>query len=832
MRDKQAVLEGTVERITFRNEENGYTVLRLMPSGRRADEADAVGRDSFTPHAARQGALKPRTSGPDATEPRAVGQDSFELRAVGQNSFGPHASVPVTVVGRFPTVSVGEQLRLWGRWVQHPQYGRQFEMADFAVVAPSTLEGIRRYLGSGLIRGIGPALAERLVRKFGVDTLHVITETPERLQEVEGIGPRRAEAIAEGVRRQQAIQQVMVFLQGHGISTAYAARIYRIYGDDAVAKVRANPYRLATEIPGIGFKTADKIARSVGVDKDAPVRLAAGLEFVLQDAASRGHVCVPRDELLKHAAEILEAAEAELDGVLDNLLAEKRLVAEAPLSVGGADADPGPGLSPSPHAGAGSADPGPSPGPPPGPGGELIYLPWLHRAEAGLAAGLRRLHEQFLPLRVVGGDVLTKRLIEQKERETGLRLSDEQRRAVMAALEHGVFVLTGGPGTGKTTILRMVLACLEEMGQKVELACPTGRAAQRLREATGKPARTIHRLLEFGKGDGEGFHFQRDEKRPLEADAVIIDEASMIDVPLAHHLVRAIAPGTRLILVGDVDQLPPVGPGCPLRDIIDSGVVPVARLTRIFRQAQQSLIVSNAHRILQGGELALNRSDGDFFLIEKEDPEEVAETVRELAVRRVPGFIKGDPVEDVQVLSPMRRTVTGVDYLNEVLQASLNPPSEGKPELRMGGWRLRVGDKVMQTRNNYDKAVFNGDVGRVEDIDEETGEVWVRFPQPEGPELVRYEAAEADELTLAYCITVHKSQGSEYPAVILPLTTQHYMMLQRNLLYTAVTRAKRLVVIVGSRRALRMALDGVSDEPRLSRLAQRLQGIGVGEMAR
>src|SRR5690606_30745802 len=366
----------------------------------------------------------------------------------------------------------------------------------------------------------------------------------------------------------------------------------------------------------------------------------------------------------------------------------------------------------------------------------------------------------------------------------------------------------------------------------VELACPTGRAAQRLREATGKPARTIHRLLEFGKGDGEGFHFQRDEKRPLEADAVIIDEASMIDVPLAHHLVRAIAPGTRLILVGDVDQLPPVGPGYPLRDIIDSGVVPVARLTRIFRQAQQSLIVSNAHRILQGGELALNRSDGDFFLIEKEDPEEVAETVRDLAMRRVPGFIKGDPIEDVQVLSPMRRSVTGVDHLNELLQASLNPPSDGKPELPVGAGLLRVGDKVMQTRNNYEKAVFNGDIGRVEKIDQENGVVSVRFPQPEGPQVVQYEISEADELALAYCITVHKSQGSEYPAVVLPLTTQHYVMLQRNLVYTAVTRARRLVVIVGSRRAVRMALAGATDEPRASRLAVRLQRFGVGEVVR
>lgn len=760
MGDKRAAFDGVVERIAFRNDENGYTVLKVKA------ESDA------------------------------------DVEAEGNR---PWHGASVTAVGHFPTVSAGERLRLWGAWVHHPQYGRQLSVTDFAVVAPETLAGIRRYLGSGLIHGIGPAFAERLVDHFGEDTLHVIEHEPHRLREVEGIGPRRAEAIAAGLQQQKAIQQMMVFLQGYGISPAFALRIYRAYGEQAAQIVRDNPYRLAADVPGIGFRTADNIARSLGIKPDAPERLAAGLQYALDDAANRGHVHLTRQHLGEQAAALLGADGAQLDGPLDELIGAGRIVAD----------------------------------------GDFMYTPPLHRAETGFADGLRRLLQRFLPMRAVGAQagatatagptgaatVASAGAAMSVDEPNLVQPSREQQAAIDSALEAGVFIITGGPGTGKTTILRRLVARFAAAGRRIELACPTGRAAQRLTEVTGREARTIHRLLEFGPVEGEGFRFQRNERNPLQTDVVIIDEASMVDLPLAYRLVQAVPDGAQLIFVGDVEQLPPVGPGYPLRDMIDSDVVPVARLTRIYRQAEQSLIVTNAHRMLRTEPLVLNQASGDFFFIECDDNDEVADQIRDLAMKRVPGHIDGDSIEDVQVLSPIRRSVTGVEHLNDVLQASLNPPSAGKPEWRAGGLRLRLGDKVMQTRNNYEKNVFNGDVGRVVAVDEDEGGVTVRFPQPEGPSSATYSSADADELTLAYCITVHKSQGSEYPAVIMPLTTQHYIMLQRHLLYTAVTRARRLVVLVGSRKALHMALDGLNEEPRLSLLKERIQGQWEGHGA-
>ncbi|MBO8142107.1 MAG: ATP-dependent RecD-like DNA helicase [Firmicutes bacterium] len=735
MEDKQALVEGVVERITFRNDASGYTVARLA--------ADA-----------------------DPAQP-GVGR-------------------AITIVGRFPSLSVGERLRAWGQWVNHPEFGRQLAVEDYSVAEPATVDGIRRYLGSGLIRGIGPATADRLVRQFGLDTLRVIAKEPERLQEVEGIGPQRARAIAEGYRRQKAIHQVMVFLQGHGISPALAARIYRAYGDEAIQRIRANPYRLAADIPGVGFKTADRIARTLGLSARAPQRLSAGVLHALEQVASRGHVYLLRDQLIRDAAQHLSVEPEDLNGTLERLSAENRVVVDE----------------------------------------ERVYLAGLYRAEAGLARALARLWAGEAARRLFSGQSDWEAVLARAERETGIALSSEQREAVRAGLRSGVLVLTGGPGTGKTTILRVLLTCLERAGLRVELASPTGRAAQRLREATGRQARTVHRLLEFGISPGEGFRFQRHEERPVDADAVIVDEASMVDLPLAYSLVRALAPGTRLVLVGDADQLPPVGPGYPLRDIIRSKVVPVVRLTRIYRQAEQSLIVTNAHRILKGEPLAFNRSGGDFFFIECDDPEQAAATVVELGSRRLPAYLGCDPVEDIQVLSPMRRFAAGADRLNSLLKAALNP--RGLDAASGTAARLSPGDKVMQVRNNYDKSVFNGDIGRVVDVDPETGSVWVRFQQPDGPQEVEYAGDETDELALAYCITVHKSQGSEYPAVVIPLLTQHYMMLKRNLLYTAVTRARRMVVIVGSRRALELALAGAREETRASRLSERLREVSAG----
>lgn len=733
-------IRGVVERITYRNEENLYTVARFKEDGKQ----------SLT-----------------------------------------------TIVGSFPSISVGETLLLTGSWVTHKEYGVQFQVDRAELSAPTTVEGIEKYLGSGLIKGIGPVTAKRLVAHFGLDTLNVIDQQPQRLLEVEGVGEKKAAIIAQAFQAQKDVHQIMAFLQSCGVTSGIAVRIYKEYGKDSIAIVKKEPYRLAAEVFGIGFKTADKIARTLGIEQDSPPRLAAGLQHTLSEAAGEGHVFMPRGQLIQRAGEILDVKPEVIEPVLDGEIAAGRLI-EEPWDTG----QMGDGPEQKPQG--------------------AVYLRPFHIAETMAARRLTRLllhpSTQQLPL---GGS--PKQLIRQCEQDAGLVLSPGQRQAVEAALSGQVAVITGGPGTGKTTIVKVILRVLARQGKKYLLAAPTGRAAKRLSEATGEQAKTIHRLLEFGYSAEEGMRFQRDEERPLDADAVIIDEASMLDIVLFNHLLKALQPGTKLILVGDVDQLPPVGAGQVLRDLIESQAVVVARLTEVYRQAASSLIVTNAHRINRGQWPRWNQPDGDFFWIDAPDTEAAAQTVRDLVTDRLPGYYGLDPREDIQVLTPTRRTVIGTQWLNQVLQEAINPLKPGQAQLQYRGSSYRLGDKVMQLKNNYEKGVFNGDVGRVVDLSDEDRELVVAFPDGEGERTVVYDQAELDELTLSYAVSVHKSQGSEYPAVVMPITFVAPNLRTRNLLYTAVTRAKRLVVLVGSRKALRSFIANKDESNRYSGLAARLQ---------
>lgn len=729
-------LEGSVERIIYYDEETGYSVLRLSAPGR-----------------------------PDL----------------------------VTVVGHLPEVQPGERLRLEGDWTTHPRYGRQFRVERCQQILPATAEGIRRYLGSGLIRGVGPVTAARIVDRFGVDTLRVLEEEPERLREVPGVGPKRAAAIARAWEEQKAIREVMLFLQSHGVTTGLAVKIYKTYGDDALRVVQEDPYRLARDIWGVGFRTADKIARNLGLPPDAPSRIQAGVAYALSQMADEGHVYVPEEDLVEEAARILEVdpdlvrpAIAMLEA--DEVVRRERLV--YPLSGRGtASVEAIPAVREE----------------------QAVYLTPFYRGEVGAAERLRVLAESRATrlgrFRVVDWDALLSRI----SRDGEINLSSEQREAVRAALTRKLVVLTGGPGTGKTVTVRTLIAALETLGGRYALCAPTGRAAKRLAEATGRPARTVHRLLEYSPQNG----FRRNEENPLAVDLLIVDEASMLDLLLTHHLLKAVDPATHLLLVGDVDQLPSVGAGDVLRDVIRSGQAKVVRLTQIFRQAAQSGIVVNAHRVNRGQMPVLNQYD-DFYFFSKEDPPKAADLLVDIVVNRIPRKFGLDPVEEVQVLAPMYRGVCGVANLNQRLQEALNPPGPNRPERRLGGRVFRVGDKVMQVRNNYDKEVYNGDIGRVVAIDGIGQTLTARI---DGRPVV-YDWSEADELIHAFAISVHKSQGSEYPAVVMPVLTQHYLMLQRNLLYTAITRAKRLVVLVGTRRAIRIAV-------RNDRLRRRHSGLEV-----
>jgi exodeoxyribonuclease V alpha subunit len=708
-------LEGVVERITYASAEDGYTVARVAVAGRPA---------------------------------------------------------PITVVGAMPGLHPGQALRLTGEWTRHARFGEQFRVSAWEVLTPATRVGIERYLGSGLIKGVGPVTARRLVERFGEETLRVIEQEPERLREVSGVGPDRVARIRTAWDAQREVREVMLFLQGHGVSAAYAGKIFKTYGRGAVALVRENPYRLARDIYGIGFKTADGIAARLGVSPDAPVRLEAGLLHVLGSLTEEGHCCYPREGLLKAAAEVLQVPPGALEAPLTRLAEAADLVVE------------------------------------PGEEEPVVFPRDLYEAEAALA---RRLGE-FLRAPRFGVALDAARALSWVEGQTSLVLAPRQKEALAAALGGKAVVITGGPGTGKTTILRCLLTILERKGLRTLLTAPTGRAAKRMSEATGRPAQTVHRLLEFSPREGT---FRRTAARPLSAEAVIVDEVSMADLPLMHRLVEALPPEALLVLVGDVDQLPSVGPGAVLADCIASGVLPVVRLQEVFRQAEQSLIVQNAHRVNRG-EMPLLEEAGDFQFLEEDDPDRLAALVVETVAHVLPARHQLHPVEDIQVLAPMHRGIVGVTALNQALQAALNPSG---PALARGERVLRAGDKVMQLRNNYETEVFNGDIGRVARVDPEEGTLAVRFEDREVP----YEAADLNELILAYAVSVHKSQGSEYPAVLLPLHTQHFIMLRRNLLYTAITRGRRLDVLAGSRRALAIAVKTAPAEGRYTRLAARLR---------
>lgn len=716
-------LEGTIERFTYQNEENGYAVARLQPKAK-----------------------------------------SYE----------------VTVVGTLSGVAVGELVRLRGYWRNHPEYGRQFEVRSYTVQLPATIEGIRKYLGSGLIKGIGPVNAARIVDAFGLDTLQVIESQPERLQSVPGVGRKRMELIVRGWEEQKQIKEIMIFLQGHGIGATLAVRIYKQYGNDALDVVRSNPYRLAQDVYGIGFKTADRIAQAMGGALDAPQRIQAGLTYVLGTFCDEGHCFAAREQLIERAAQLLgvtaEACEAELAGLVTRGL----LVAED----------------------------------------EAVYLPPFHQAEVSVARKLQLLEASGRDRLEQFQGVDWERAFAWLERQSAIRLVEPQMAAIRMALTEKVSILTGGPGTGKSTIVGSLIALLQAKRGTVLLAAPTGRAAKRLSEATGLEAKTIHRLLEYNPAAGKGFI--RDRDNPLDADMIIVDEFSMVDILLMNHLLRAVEAGSHLLLVGDCDQLPSVGPGNVLRDLIAASTFPVTRLNTIFRQAADSAIVVNAHRINEGQLPVTSREIRDFYLFNQADPAKAADLILDLVAQRIPAKFGLDPEEDIQVLSPMHRGPAGVGELNRRLQERLNPPRPDRPEVAHAGRTFRVGDRVMQVRNNYDKKVFNGDLGRVIAIDMEDKTLTVDVDG----EPIRYEFLELDELVHAYAASIHKAQGSEFPAVVIPLLTQHYMMLQRNLLYTGVTRARRLVVLVGSWKAVGMAVKNNRIAHRNTRLAQRLRQKG------
>ncbi len=712
-------LSGLIERVTFHSEETGFAVLRVKVKGHR------------------------------------------DL---------------VTVIGSIPSVTAGEWLTAEGRWVRDKDHGLQLK-ADFLKCSePTSIEGIEKYLGSGLIKGIGPVYAKKLVARFGEKVFEVIETTSAQLEQIDGIGPGRRRKIKEAWAEQRVIREIMIFLHSHGVGTSRATRIYKTYGEAAIETVRSNPYLLAQDITGIGFKTADQVAQKLGIPADSLIRARAGLRHILLEATGAGHCALPRETLLEQTAKTLEVGDLIVTEALARLIFDAEAVEDVIT------------------------------------GEPLIFLPALRDAEAGIATRMARLAAS--PPNYPAIDIA--KAIAWCETKTGTVLAASQRAAIAEAISHRVLVITGGPGVGKTTLVNSLLVILRAKRLSCLLCAPTGRAAKRLTETTGLEAKTIHRLLEFQSGGG----FVRGPDRPLECDLLVVDETSMVDVPLFHKLLAALPTHAHLLLVGDVDQLPSVGPGAVLADLI--ACVPVVRLTEIFRQAASSRIIVNAHRVNQGQMPEDSPGDSDFYFVERDSPEAAQNTLVQLVRERIPAKLSCDPLRDIQVLCPMNRGTLGARTLNALLQNALNPLRPGEMAVEKFGWQFRLRDKVIQTQNNYDREVFNGDIGQITALDHAEREAVVRF---EGRDVV-YDFGELDEISLAYAITIHKSQGSEFPVVVLPVSMQHFLLLQRNLVYTGLTRGKKMVVIVGEKKALGLAVRNGQTNTRHSGLLARLRLAG------
>ena len=722
---QEKTLSGTIERVTFHNEENGYCVLRVSISDARKTQ---------------------------------------------------------TVVGNCAAPNTGEEIAARGEWIEDDQFGSQFRASEISTSEPDNLKGIERYLGSGLIDGIGPTYAKKLVNKFGPEVFNIIDDRSKRLEEVEGIGPKRRKEIKKSWEKQKSVRRIMVFLHQHGISTARAVRIYKTYGDESIKKLKNNPYRLSHDLHGVGFKTADTIASKLGINFDDWSRIEAGLQFALQTATGNGHCALPETELIESATELLGVDQIKIEDCLKKIITKSEVIRDEINSV------------------------------------PMIFPPQLIASE-------KIVSQKILNLASKKPDypkVEIEKALSWCQKKIGYPLAEGQRKAVELALRERVLIITGGPGVGKTTILRSVLMILGAKKVAPILCAPTGRAAKRMSETTGLEASTIHRLLEFKGHSGK---FAHDENNPVEGDLFIVDEASMIDIQLMSSFLRALPKNAHLILVGDVDQLPSVGPGSVLSDMIQSNELPVARLNEIFRQSSESRIITAAHEINEGilpielSKSARNNPNSDFFFISSDEPDKTAETIANIVSLRIPEKLGLDPVNDIQVITPMHRGSLGTQALNRKLQDSLNPASESTFEIERFGARYRVGDKVIQTRNNYDKETLNGDIGKVIEISTDPGKVIIQFS---GQRTVSYEPGELDEISPGFAITVHKSQGSEFPCVVIPVSTQHFLLLQRNLLYTAITRGSQVVVLVGQKKAAAMAVKNIDTKERYRGLLQRL----------